>query len=92
MVYFDPERQEYFLTARDLSPCTEGYAYRLWFMVDGEAVVGSRFNVKAGVPVVLGAGGMPAGTTAMWVTYQADSVEEPSGESVLFGDQSEEML
>lgn len=92
MVYFDPERQEYFLTARDLSPCTEGYAYRLWFMVNGEAVFGSRFNVKAGVPVVVGAGGMPAGATAMWVTYQRDAVEEPSGESVLFGDQSEEML
>ena len=91
-VYFDPTEREYFLAARDLSPCSEGYAYRLWFLVDDEAILGESFNVQAGVPVGVGSRGMPAGTTAMMVTYQRVGTSEPSGERILFGDESEEML
>jgi hypothetical protein len=91
-VYFDTEEREYYLTARDLSPCSEGYAYRLWFLVDGKAIQGQSFNVRAGVPVGVGSRGMPEGTTAMMVTYQRVDTSEPSGERILFGDESEEML
>ena len=91
-VFFDTDRQEYFFTARDLEPCAEGYAYRLWFIVDGKPVAGKTFHVKAGALVALGADGMPAGSTAMMVTYQKLETVEPSGERVLYGDESEEML
>ena len=91
-VYFEPAEREYFLAARDLTPCSEGYAYRLWFLVDDKAIAGESFNVKAGVPVALGSQGMPAGTTAMMVTYQRVDTSEPHGEPILFGDESEEML
>ena len=91
-VYFDMEAQEYFLAASDLTPCTDGYSYRLWFMVNDRAVPGRSFNVSAGKPVALGSAGMPAGTTAMMVTYQRLDSVEPDGERILYGDESHEML
>ena len=91
-VYFDHEQQQYFLHAKDLAPCSEGFAYRLWFLVDGKAVAGRSFNVSAGVPVALGSLGLPGGATAMMVTYQANGTEQPDGEWILYGDESEDML
>jgi len=90
---FDSERSEYFLAARDLEPCKEGQVYRLWFMVDGEPIAGQAFHVKAGTPVTLGAEGMPAEANGILVTLQRDDgSREPSGERVLWGDESEDML
>ena len=93
LVYFDTERQDYFLSAMDLKPCEQGFAYRLWFIVDGRPVAGKTFHVKAGVPTALGSGGMPTGFTAMMVTYQRETAEGPDeGERILYGDQAEDML
>lgn len=93
LVYFDTEGQDYFLSARDLKPCEEGFAYRLWFIVDGQPVAGKTFHVKAGVPTALGSGGMPRGFTAMMVVYQRENAESPDeGERILYGDQAEDML
>ncbi len=92
LVYFDTERRDYFLSAMDLEPCEQGFAYRLWFIVDGRPVAGKTFHVKAGVPTALGSGGMPTGFTAMMVTYQRESAEGPEGERILYGDQAEDML
>ncbi len=92
MVYFDPERQQYFLVARDLAPCSEGQAYKLWFLVDDRPVLGKSFHVKAGTPVALGSDDLPAGATAMWITLQGIDDTLPDGDPILWGDQSEEML
>ena len=93
LVYFDAERQDYFLSALDLAPCEQGYAYRLWFIVNGRPVGGVTFHVKAGVPTALGSGGLPPGFTAIMVTYQRETAEGPDeGVQILYGDQAEEML
>lgn len=92
MVYFDPDQQQYFLVARHLEPCSEGQAYKLWFMVDDRPVLGKSFHVKAGTPVALGSDDLPPGATAMWITLQGIDDQLPEGEPILWGDQSEEML
>jgi Anti-sigma-K factor rskA len=93
VVYFDGDRHQWFLAARDLEPCHQGSHYVLWFMVDGKPVPGGSFRAEKGVPVALAAQEMPEATNGVFVTLEQDPrVETPTGPPILYGEDPEEML
>ncbi|HVR30317.1 MAG TPA: anti-sigma factor [Thermoanaerobaculia bacterium] len=92
-VYFDGDRQQWFLAARDLEPCRQGSYYVLWFVVDGKPVAGGSFRPEKGVPVALAAERMPGEMSGAFLTLEPDpAVGAPTGPPILYGEQSEEML
>jgi hypothetical protein len=93
VVYFDRDRHQWYLTARDLEPCHQGARYVLWFMVDGKPVPGGSFRPERGEPVALGAPQMPEPTSGAFVTLEPDPrVEAPTGQPILYGEDPEQML
>ena len=92
-VYYDAERQQWFLAARDLEPCRQGSYYVLWFMVEGKPVPGGSFRPEKGVPVALTAEHMPGDMSGAFLTLEPDpEVAEPTGPPILYGEESREML
>ncbi len=83
------------LTASNLQKCKLGREYRVWFVTDDGKLNGGSFFVKDETTrVEIGADEMPAGTRAVMITleYPGQAAEAPEGPTILFGDESREML
>ena len=83
------------LTARNLQKCKLGREYRVWFVTEDGKLNGGSFFVKdEDTRVEIGADELPQGTIGVMITleYPGEAEEEPAGPTVLFGDESREML
>lgn len=89
VLYVAPDHQHWYLTIEDLTPCSEGRAYQLWFVpADGEPVSAGIFDVSDGVRVELSSNRMPKATRAVTVTLEpAGGSPVPTGPAVLHGDE-----
>jgi len=83
------DHQSWYLRIDDLEPCPQGRAYQLWFiMADGTAVDGGILEIRHGVELEVTSDTMPAGTVAVNVTLEpAGGSDDPSGPSILYGDE-----
>jgi hypothetical protein len=83
----------WYLKIEGLEAPPTGQVYQLWFVTDVGAFDGGTFETTAGSGVELGSPTMPTGTTAVRVTLEpADGAEQPTGPTVLFGDQKMTLL
>lgn len=83
------DRQHWYLRIDDLEPCPQGRTYQLWFVRgDGTSVDGGILDVKHGIELEVTSDSMPDGTIAVHVTLEpAGGSQEPSGPTVLYGDE-----
>ena len=82
------DRQRWYLRIDDLEPCPQGRSYQLWFVTaDGTAVDGGVLDIEHGVHLEITSDRMPDGTVAVNITLEpAGGSSEPSGPSILYGD------
>lgn len=93
-VFMHPNEGRWVINARNLGKCPEGRAYQVWFMTDQGPVRGGQFQIDDPEALQLATGELPEGTSGVMVTLEfPDQVgEEPSGDTVLFGDEAQELL
>lgn len=89
-----PNEGRWVLDARNLKRCPLGRVYQVWFLTDEGPVRGGAFQIRDSAPIVLGSDDLPPGTRAVMVTLEnaAEVGSEPSGPTILFGDESRELL
>ncbi len=85
---------QWWVKVNGLDPIPADRAYQLWFDTDVGPVSGGTFVVATNrEPIELAAEAMPTGTQAIRVTLEAaGGAEEPTGPTVLFGDQRMTLL
>jgi hypothetical protein len=88
-LYVAADHQHWYLKVDGLRPCPEDSAYQLWFITaGGRPVSAGTFDVRTGARLELSSETMPAGTTAVRITIEPLSGSpQPSGPSVLYGDE-----
>ncbi len=88
-LYVAADHQHWYLKVDGLQPCPQGSAYQLWFITaGGRPVSAGTFDVKAGARLELSSETMPAGTRAVQITVEPlGGSAQPSGQSVLYGDE-----
>lgn len=92
-LYVAPDRRHWLLTAHGLDPCRGEQAYHVWFLTDRGPVSGGFFHVASGQRIEIGAEDMPSSIRAVFVTLEpSESPSEPSGPTVLYGDEPEMTL
>lgn len=94
VLFVASDHQHWYLKIDGLLPCPQGRSYQVWFITqEGVPVSGGTFDPKAGVRVELSSETMPAGTVAISITLEpAGGSPEPSGPSVLYGDEAMRIL
>ncbi len=85
---------QWLVKVNGLDPTPDDRAYQLWFDTDVGPVSGGTFAVASNRdPIELAAETMPTGTRAIRVTIEpAGGAPEPTGRTVLFGDQRMTLL
>lgn len=78
----------WYMRLEGLVPCPLGRKHQIWFLREnGEAVSGGVFDVKAGEGIEISSEEMPLDTVAVMITLEhGEGSSEPSGPSVLYGD------
>jgi hypothetical protein len=92
-LYIAPDHEHWLLTVHGLDPCRGQQAYHVWFVTDDGPVSGGFFHVAAGRPSELGSEQMPSGIREVIVTLEpSESSAQPTGPTVLYGDEPEMVL
>lgn len=92
-LYVSPDHRHWLLTAHGLDPCRGEQAYHVWFLTDDGPVCGGVFHVASGQRIEIGSEDMPPSTRAVFVTLEpSESTSQPSGPTVLWGDEPEMTL
>lgn len=83
------DHQHWYLKVDGLNRSPQGSAYQLWFISEkGHPVSAGTFNAEPGVRLELSSETMPAGTVAVSITLEPlGGSPQPSGPSVLYGDE-----
>jgi hypothetical protein len=88
-LYVAADHQHWYLKVDGLRPCPQDSAYQLWFITaGGRPVSAGTFDVKKGARLELRSETMPTGTNAVLITVEPlGGSPQPSGPSVLYGDE-----
>jgi hypothetical protein len=93
VVYIAADHRHWILKVSGLTPVPSDRAYQLWFVTEGGPVSGGTFQTSAGADAELGSPTMPSGLTAIAVTVEpAGGSPQPTGQQVLFGDETMRLL
>ncbi|HVS16135.1 MAG TPA: anti-sigma factor [Thermoanaerobaculia bacterium] len=93
-VYMNPQAGRWMLVANDLAPAPPGELYRIWFITESGPVSGGSFRVEDGRGrIEIGAEQLPPGLRAVSITIEPAAQQEgPSGQQVLFGDETHQVI
>ncbi len=83
------DHKSWYMRLEGLVPCPLGRKHQIWFVKrDGTAVSGGLFEVSPGQGIEVTSDLMPADTVAVMITLEPEGGSaEPTGPSVLYGDE-----
>ena len=83
------DHTRWYLKLEGLVPCPLGREHQIWFVTrNGKAVSGGLFEVEPGQGIEIAAELMPEETVAIMITLEPEGgSEQPTGPSVLYGDE-----
>ena len=91
LFYLSSERSEWMLAAQNLEPSVLGSRYHVWFRTEGGVINGGAFEVHQSGAILIRADQIPAGSQAVLITLETEETGEPTGPTILYGDEGEIM-